>query len=160
MHSFPSVNIYRDTFHIADRGAATAANSIPKRKPDAVVEEKTQQSQAALYRYVFLPYFSSPHSNGSNRLSGDRNPLHVSTIACFRYVAKDYTCLRYCPSSQLLEDSTGQFFTVFKGPYILLDHLIYLQACASLALPESTCCRRLDHTKRLRRGTRVTVCGD
>ncbi|KAF8529806.1 peroxisomal hydratase-dehydrogenase-epimerase [Gautieria morchelliformis] len=43
-----------------DRGAATAANAIPKRKPDAVVEEKTQPSQAALYR-----------------LSGDRNPLHI-----------------------------------------------------------------------------------
>ncbi|KAF8525833.1 multifunctional beta-oxidation protein [Hysterangium stoloniferum] len=43
-----------------DRGAATAANAVPKRKPDVVVEEKTQSSQAALYR-----------------LSGDRNPLHI-----------------------------------------------------------------------------------
>ena len=45
---------------LPDRGAATAAIAVPKRKPDAVVEEKTTASQAALYR-----------------LSGDYNPLHV-----------------------------------------------------------------------------------
>jgi multifunctional beta-oxidation protein len=43
-----------------DRGAATALNKPPARKPDAVVEEKTLPIQAALYR-----------------LSGDYNPLHV-----------------------------------------------------------------------------------
>ncbi|PSR79054.1 hypothetical protein PHLCEN_2v7241 [Hermanssonia centrifuga] len=43
-----------------DRGAASAANSPPQRKPDAVVEEKTLPQQAALYR-----------------LSGDVNPLHI-----------------------------------------------------------------------------------
>ncbi|KAF8322525.1 peroxisomal hydratase-dehydrogenase-epimerase [Clavulina sp. PMI_390] len=43
-----------------DRGPATAANKPPSRKPDAVVEEKTSPSQAALYR-----------------LSGDYNPLHI-----------------------------------------------------------------------------------
>ncbi|KAG5647424.1 hypothetical protein DXG03_000495 [Asterophora parasitica] len=43
-----------------DRGAASAANTPPKRAPDAVVEEKTSHSQAALYR-----------------LSGDSNPLHI-----------------------------------------------------------------------------------
>ncbi|KLT40068.1 NAD(P)-binding protein [Cutaneotrichosporon oleaginosum] len=43
-----------------DRGAATAPNAPPKRKPDAVVEEKTSPDQAALYR-----------------LSGDYNPLHI-----------------------------------------------------------------------------------
>ncbi|KAJ3370085.1 hypothetical protein GGF31_004702 [Allomyces arbusculus] len=44
----------------ADRGAATAANVIPKRAPDASVTEKTSEDQAALYR-----------------LSGDLNPLHI-----------------------------------------------------------------------------------
>ncbi|KAM0327951.1 hypothetical protein ACHAQA_005350 [Verticillium albo-atrum] len=43
-----------------DRGASTAANKPPARQPDAVVEEKTTEEQAALYR-----------------LSGDYNPLHV-----------------------------------------------------------------------------------
>ncbi|KAJ3487160.1 hypothetical protein NLI96_g3745 [Meripilus lineatus] len=43
-----------------DRGPATAANTPPQRKPDAIVEEKTSPSQAALYR-----------------LSGDYNPLHI-----------------------------------------------------------------------------------
>ncbi|KAF9402264.1 hypothetical protein BGZ94_004982, partial [Podila epigama] len=43
-----------------DRGAATAINKIPNRKPDHVVQEKTSEDQAALYR-----------------LSGDWNPLHI-----------------------------------------------------------------------------------
>jgi len=44
----------------ANRGAATATNKPPNRQPDLVVEEKTSEDQAALYR-----------------LSGDRNPLHI-----------------------------------------------------------------------------------
>ncbi|KAF5377374.1 hypothetical protein D9757_008034 [Collybiopsis confluens] len=43
-----------------DRGPASAANDPPKRAPDAISEEKTHSSQAALYR-----------------LSGDYNPLHI-----------------------------------------------------------------------------------
>jgi multifunctional beta-oxidation protein len=43
-----------------DRGAATRVHTPPKRNPDAVVEEKTSDDQAAIYR-----------------LSGDRNPLHI-----------------------------------------------------------------------------------
>ncbi|KAK4055386.1 hypothetical protein OIO90_003224 [Microbotryomycetes sp. JL221] len=43
-----------------DRGAATAANKPPGRKPDHIEEQKTLPVQAALYR-----------------LSGDYNPLHV-----------------------------------------------------------------------------------
>jgi len=44
----------------SDRGAASAVNPPPKRAPDAIAEEKTSPSQAALYR-----------------LSGDGNPLHI-----------------------------------------------------------------------------------
>jgi multifunctional beta-oxidation protein len=44
----------------SDRGAATAANVPPSRSPDKVVEEKTSDDLAALYR-----------------LMGDRNPLHI-----------------------------------------------------------------------------------
>ncbi|KAI0852995.1 NAD(P)-binding protein [Daldinia vernicosa] len=44
----------------ADRGAATAVNPPPKRHPDVIVETKTTEEQAAIYR-----------------LSGDYNPLHV-----------------------------------------------------------------------------------
>lgn len=44
----------------SSRGVATAEHKPPSRRPDASVEEKTTDEQAALYR-----------------LSGDRNPLHV-----------------------------------------------------------------------------------
>lgn len=44
----------------ADRGAASKVYKPPQRKPDTVVEEKTTEEQAAIYR-----------------LSGDRNPLHI-----------------------------------------------------------------------------------
>ena len=44
----------------ADRGAATAANEPPSRSPDKVVEEKTSEDLAAIYR-----------------LMGDYNPLHI-----------------------------------------------------------------------------------
>lgn len=36
--------------YFTDRGPASAANAPPKRKPDAVAEEKTTTTQAALYR--------------------------------------------------------------------------------------------------------------
>lgn len=45
---------------VARPKAATAAYKAPQRKPDAVVEEKTSEDQAAIYR-----------------LNGDRNPLHI-----------------------------------------------------------------------------------
>jgi multifunctional beta-oxidation protein len=49
----------------ADRGASTAANKPPARAPDVVVEEKTTEEQAAVYRlsgdykYVFFAFLSS-----------------------------------------------------------------------------------------------------
>ncbi|KAJ3787008.1 hydroxysteroid dehydrogenase [Lentinula aff. detonsa] len=43
-----------------DRGPASAPNALPERAPDAIIEEKTHTSQAALYR-----------------LNGDINPLHI-----------------------------------------------------------------------------------
>lgn len=42
------------------RGAATAEHRPPPRQPDTIIEEKTSEEQAALYR-----------------LNGDRNPLHI-----------------------------------------------------------------------------------
>ncbi|KAI5362374.1 putative short-chain dehydrogenase/reductase SDR, maoC-like dehydratase domain-containing protein [Septoria linicola] len=44
----------------ADRGAATAMNNPPSRQADKIVEEKTSEDLAAVYR-----------------LMGDRNPLHI-----------------------------------------------------------------------------------
>jgi multifunctional beta-oxidation protein len=44
----------------SNRGPATAVHKPPQRAPDAVIEEKTTEEQAAIYR-----------------LSGDRNPLHI-----------------------------------------------------------------------------------
>jgi len=43
-----------------NRGAATTIHKPPQREPDKVIEEKTTEEQAALYR-----------------LNGDRNPLHI-----------------------------------------------------------------------------------
>ena len=86
-----------------DRGAATAANAVPKRAPDAVVEEKTDEKQAALYR-----------------LSGDLNPLHVSHA--YKLFPKFYSLItvnRLSLSSPQLVDLTGQSCTVssFPSPY-------------------------------------------
>lgn len=44
----------------SERGAATAANEPPSRAPDKIVEEKTSEDLAAIYR-----------------LMGDYNPLHI-----------------------------------------------------------------------------------
>ena len=47
VHEFQAID---QTIIIADRGPASALNAPPKRRPDAIVEEKTIPSQAALYR--------------------------------------------------------------------------------------------------------------
>jgi hypothetical protein len=77
-----------------DRGAASATNPVPKRAPDAVVEEKTNTSQAALYR-----------------LNGDLNPLHVRTDVSRVDGPSSRRC-RYFLSLQLLAASTSRSCTV------------------------------------------------
>jgi acyl dehydratase len=77
-----------------DRGAASATNPVPKRAPDAVVEEKTNTSQAALYR-----------------LNGDLNPLHVRTDVSRVDGPSSRRC-RYFLSLQLLVASTSRSCTV------------------------------------------------
>lgn len=51
-----------------DRGAATAANTPPKRAPDHVVEEKTTEEQAVLYRLSgdYKLVYSEPQIQCSN----------------------------------------------------------------------------------------------
>ncbi|CAK1364549.1 unnamed protein product [Cercospora beticola] len=46
----------------SDRGVATAMNNPPSRKADKIIEEKTSEDLAAIYR-----------------LMGDRNPLHIDS---------------------------------------------------------------------------------
>lgn len=73
-----------------DRGPATAANAPPKRNPDAIVEEKTLPSQAALYR-----------------LSGDLNPLHVCV--------KDKLCISFPQSDHSFSFSTRKILPEFAA---------------------------------------------
>ena len=47
----------------ADRGASTAANKPPARAPDVVVEEKTTEEQAALYRLSGDYKYATPPLN-------------------------------------------------------------------------------------------------
>lgn len=63
-----------------DRGAGTALNKPPARKPDAIVEEKTLPIQAALYRLsgdvrAFAP--SRAARPALTSLLPQYNPLHV-----------------------------------------------------------------------------------
>jgi multifunctional beta-oxidation protein len=48
--NYPFTILFHLYKFILDRGAASAPNVPPRRVPDAVVEEKTSTSQAALYR--------------------------------------------------------------------------------------------------------------
>jgi multifunctional beta-oxidation protein len=63
----------------ADRGASTAANKPPARAPDAVVEEKTTEEQAAVYRlsgdYKYVPLSSTPPWH--NHQLTQKSPLHI-----------------------------------------------------------------------------------
>lgn len=78
-----------------ERGAVTAANKPPSRKPDAVLSHKTTTDQAALYR-----------------LSGDYNPLHIdpdfSKVGGFENPILHGLC-SYGISGKLLADKFGPF---------------------------------------------------
>ena len=72
--------VYDKLFEVSstDRGAASAVNEPPSRKPDAVLEEQTSTSQAALYRYVYITVYLLTRTQGNfDSLNGDWNPLHV-----------------------------------------------------------------------------------
>ncbi|KAF8127028.1 hypothetical protein EV363DRAFT_1401459 [Boletus edulis] len=72
----------------ADRGAATAANTPPRRAPDAVMEEKTFPAQAALYRLI-LPEFAA--------IGGfDKPVLHGTLLVlCFMGIAGKHVLKTY-----------------------------------------------------------------
>ena len=93
---------------VSDRGAATTAYQPPStRKPDAVVEEKTNEDQAALYR-----------------LNGDRNPLHIdpdfSKVGGFKTPILHGLCFFGLAGKAVLQ-RFGQFKNIkvrFAGPVI------------------------------------------
>ncbi|KAF9476695.1 multifunctional beta-oxidation protein [Pholiota conissans] len=98
-----------------NRGAASASNELPKRKPDAVLEEKTSTSQAALYR-----------------LSGDYNPLHIlpefAAVGgfdqpilhglCFMGIAGKHVLKTYGPYKDIKVRFTG---VVYPGETIVTE---------------------------------------
>lgn len=91
----------------SDRGAATATNKPPQRDPDATVEEKTFDEQAALYR-----------------LNGDRNPLHIdpdfSKVGGFKTPILHGLCFMAISTRHILQ-KYGQIRNVkvrFAGPVI------------------------------------------
>jgi multifunctional beta-oxidation protein len=61
----------------ADRGAATAANAPPKRTPDVVVEERTGEDQAALYRLSGDYKYVSQRFAFANSTTDFYSPLHI-----------------------------------------------------------------------------------
>ncbi len=95
---------------ILDRGAATAVNAIPKRAPDAVLEEKTVPTQAALYRSVPLStsFVNLVYSSRISRLSGDTNPLHVSSYFHIIGTILSTDHLRFFLNSLRWVDSTSR----------------------------------------------------
>ncbi|KAI9677711.1 MAG: bifunctional hydroxyacyl-CoA dehydrogenase/enoyl-CoA hydratase fox2 [Trizodia sp. TS-e1964] len=90
-----------------NRGAATALHKPPTRAPDAVLVEKTNEEQAALYR-----------------LNGDRNPLHIdpnfSKVGGFPVPILHGLCFLGI-SAKLVMQRYGPFQSVkvrFAGPVV------------------------------------------
>lgn len=76
-----------------DRGAATAANVPPKRAPDAVMEEKTSPTQAALYRLVLFlfmtPSWAMSHRGSMNRVK--QSERRLQSITRMHYVSSSFS---------------------------------------------------------------------
>lgn len=98
-----------------DRGPATAANKPPSRKPDVVIEEKTDERQAALCKspmhFSSLPSFCSPwrttfsaHRPSVGRLQPSAHRPKLCPSGRFRQADPSRALLvRYCRQTRVQE---------------------------------------------------------